>query len=62
MADNDAFYVAARGGFSRDGSVRVALLDGPYATRQEAEAMLGPVSRWAAEHIGGQWAWFYEIR
>ncbi len=60
MAENDSFYVAARGGFSRGGSVRVALLAGPYATRQEAEAMLEPVSRWAAEHSGNLWACFFE--
>lgn len=60
MAEKECWYVAARGGFNRDGSVRVALLAGPYGTRQEADRMVAPVSRWAAEHSGDQWAWFYE--
>jgi hypothetical protein len=60
MAKTESFYVAARGGFNRDGSDRVALLAGPYATRQEAQAMLQPVSRWAAEHSGSPWACSYE--
>lgn len=60
MAEKDAWYVAARGGFVRDGSCRMALLAGPYETRQEAEAMVKPVSQWAAEHCGDQWSCFYE--
>ena len=60
-AEKESFYVAARGGFNRDESVRVALLAGPYATRQEAQAMVQPVSQWAAEHSGNQWAWFFEF-
>jgi hypothetical protein len=60
MADREAYYVAARGGFNRDGSVRVALLAGPYPTSKEAEAMVGPVSRWSSEHSGDNWAVFYE--
>ena len=55
MPEKNAFYIEAR-----DGSVRVALLAGPYASAQEAQAMLQPVAQWAAEQSGDQWAGFYQ--
>jgi hypothetical protein len=60
MAGKEWFYIIARSGINRDGSDRIALLAGPYATKQEAQAMLQPVSHWAAEQSGDPWACFHE--